>query len=590
MPLINLQTDLRSLQYGQDRKGGGSSNQPYLVNPIPDGVTFNAPDFLLRQGTLSNFTSVGNIPDINLTAGFNLTGQVGVGFNQSVDVNILKINRFNVLKTNAADLNIPVPDDAFRLSSFFFDTRSPKGFLFTTKQLLLEQQNAPVYGLPNRIYNPGNTISQAAVLPLGYHLNKKGLNPFTPGYFAEGANSDGYYKATLSVERAADTEGIYNRLALLYKIKQTNTANDLEKITGASFYYINTTNGSLLFTYPGGPNSPLPILGKTNIRMPGMGGFGDPRERTNNTTVLLDAINISKNFGNTSSIAPPVVEPLQNLGTTLLLSIDRAYNPKISTVFGTSASESAFFNREYTYQTSVTNYTSPRISPNQSVNSDVLNATKVLVNSSSAPDAVEQIQILQNSDLVKFFFEIIDNNNTSNAFGAGDNYLFFRAYVNSINDSFSPEWNSYKYVGRAENFYKYGGFSREIQLSFSVYAHSRAEMLPIYQKLNYLVGTTAPNYSSIGLMRGVFLKLTVGDYFRSMPGIVKSITLKPSFDAGWDINRDEDGVPFKAEEDVINFVGQLPKMIDIDLSFTPIHNITPEYQQPFIRNDLNYFP
>jgi len=38
MPLIDLQTDLKSLKYGQDRPGGGFSGQPFIVTN-PNGAT-----------------------------------------------------------------------------------------------------------------------------------------------------------------------------------------------------------------------------------------------------------------------------------------------------------------------------------------------------------------------------------------------------------------------------------------------------------------------------------------------------------------------------------------------------------------------
>jgi hypothetical protein len=36
MGLINLYTDLKSLKFGKDRIGGGSSSQPYIQTPIPE--------------------------------------------------------------------------------------------------------------------------------------------------------------------------------------------------------------------------------------------------------------------------------------------------------------------------------------------------------------------------------------------------------------------------------------------------------------------------------------------------------------------------------------------------------------------------
>ncbi len=57
MPLIDLKTDLKSLTYGTDRPGGGSSKEPFITEPIPEGeeTTQGArEDFLLRQGAIRN--------------------------------------------------------------------------------------------------------------------------------------------------------------------------------------------------------------------------------------------------------------------------------------------------------------------------------------------------------------------------------------------------------------------------------------------------------------------------------------------------------------------------------------------------------
>ena len=56
MPLVNLTTNLKSLRYGKDVVGGGSSNQPYVTSKIPNSLDdvgrTGGPDFLLRGGTL----------------------------------------------------------------------------------------------------------------------------------------------------------------------------------------------------------------------------------------------------------------------------------------------------------------------------------------------------------------------------------------------------------------------------------------------------------------------------------------------------------------------------------------------------------
>jgi len=56
MPLLDLRTNLKSLRYGKDRVGGGSSNQPYIQRDLPDSLSevgrTGGPDFLLRGGAL----------------------------------------------------------------------------------------------------------------------------------------------------------------------------------------------------------------------------------------------------------------------------------------------------------------------------------------------------------------------------------------------------------------------------------------------------------------------------------------------------------------------------------------------------------
>jgi hypothetical protein len=522
MGLVNLKTNLKSLKYGNDRPGGGSSNQPYIVTPIPDGLTYNGPDFLLRQGALQ------------------------------------------------ASL-----DDVSRLTKWFSDPLSVNGLLFTAKQELLERQNIPVPGTPNRIYLPTSTISQAGLNAVGGHLNKQGLDPFEPGYASGGRR--GYYFSTLNQTLS---DGLENRLTIAHTAKIAN--QPLGGLTINPFGITGPNDSANLLSYDGGPNAPLG-LGTTNIKLAG-NGAGLPRDRTNTYNVIsqnnsnnvyaYDSELIYKqdsnptDFGTTKVISQP-----QNRSTTLSNIVDYRAVINASSNAYLPATNYSEFNRETTYKTSTTFY---RINnsdlltdPNGSVSVDAINAT--------APISNPQ-EDLSDSDLIKFFFEVIDPKSST----PNSDYLFFRAYLNNMGDGFKAEWTPYKYVGRAENFYRYGGFTRDVSLSFTIYAHSREEMIPLYQKLNCLVGTTAPRYADNGYMLGNFIKLTVGTYFNSVPGIINNISLKPSFEAGWDINRNSRGLPLKYEDGVdayknTGYVGQVPRMIEVDLTFTPIHSFTPEY-------------
>jgi hypothetical protein len=296
--------------------------------------------------------------------------------------------------------------------------------------------------------------------------------------------------------------------------------------------------------------------------------------------------NLSQNIPTIQSFKEAAI--VSNVGTTTLSALNPYYNIKIiSDPQNPNESEETYpppypniatFNRETTYKASQTQfYTDRSRLNNDTINSDELQLQRVLTK--------DEANDYKDTDLIRFFFEI---NNNDAVTDEKNFWLFFRAYLNEFGDDYKAEWDSYKYVGRAENFYKYTGFSRTISLSFTVYAHSRAEMKPIYQKLNYLAGVTAPNYSEAGYMRGNFVNITVGNYLNSVPCIIESVGLKPSFDAGWDINRDDEGkiitpTTLTNEDDV----GQLPRMIDVSLSIIPVHAFTPRFHAQFINTPAN---
>jgi len=521
MKLVELKTNLKSLKYGSDRPGGGSSNQPYIVTPIPNDLTPNSPDFLLRQGAL---------------------------------------------QASLTDLD--------RLTKFFTDNSSPRGVLFTTKQVALERQNPAIPGGLTRIYLPTSTLSQVLLSPEGFHLNKQGIDPFQLGY-AQGGTS-GYFNYTLN----KDVVDNVSRLSLLFDNK-ISSKGGLESRTSQERAFHISRDSEYSLSYDGGPDS-IGGIGRTRIRLAGNGSYTF-RDRTN--TYKLDSLNVTEhddilyNQNNVYTYDNDLLkendsfaDKVNKSGFTDFRAIINAVNPNAN------LPETSYttFNRETTYGTAKTEY---RVqdrkklqNPNGSINSDEINKLPVITDSNEASNWA-------NKDLISFYIQLLNPAISSTSTIQSD-YLFFRAYINDLGDNYKAEWSNYKYIGRAENFYKYNGFGRDVSLGFTIYAHSRAEMIPLYEKLNRLVGVTAPTYSSKGFMMGNIIKLTVGNYFNNMPGILNSINLKPSFEAGWDINRDKEGNILTENE----YIGQLPRMIDVTMTFTPIHYFAPQYNSQFIND------
>tara|TARA_R110001592_G_scaffold9440_4_gene50191 strand:- start:14 stop:2896 length:2883 start_codon:yes stop_codon:yes gene_type:complete len=177
-------------------------------------------------------------------------------------------------------------------------------------------------------------------------------------------------------------------------------------------------------------------------------------------------------------------------------------------------------------------------------------------------------------DLVRFRFEAIQTDNPS-----ASDVMVFRAFLDNFGDNFSSQWNAFKYNGRGEEFFTYGGFKRSFKFNFKVAAQSREEMKPLYRKLNYLVSNLAPDYANNGRMRAPYIKLCVGAYMDRTPGFLTSMNISWKKDYPWEIAIDS------PEGGVDTSMHVLPHVLDVSCGFTPIHDFVPRKsveESPFI--------
>jgi len=165
-------------------------------------------------------------------------------------------------------------------------------------------------------------------------------------------------------------------------------------------------------------------------------------------------------------------------------------------------------------------------------------------------------------DLIKFRFEVITPEKNT--------MLYFRAFLDSFDDSYNADWSKNSYLGRGEAFYTYGGFDRSINLGFKIAAATRHEMQPLYQKMVFLASSTAPTYSA-NFMRGTLVNLTVGDYVYNMPGFIEQINYTWQTDYPWEIAMSK---PEGLGQD--DDMQELPHVLDCIVNFRPIHRFTPQ--------------
>ena len=203
---------------------------------------------------------------------------------------------------------------------------------------------------------------------------------------------------------------------------------------------------------------------------------------------------------------------------------------------------------------------------------DKINALPIYQSSSPTTDTIK-------NDLVKFRIGVISNKNPDIK-----TYIHFRAFIDSMSDNFTAEWQDQAYMGRGEKFYKYQGFDRQISLSWTVAAQSKQELIPMHQKLNYLASVCAPDYSPEGYMGGNLISLTIGGWCYEQVGIMKGLNLEIPTESPWEIALPDEGNKAFAQDgsSILSdpSVKELPMIIRVTgFNFIPIHNFVPRVQK-----------
>lgn len=482
MPLIDLQSNLKNLRFGNDRPGYGSSGLPYIQTIMPDTPN-----------------PTGN------TLPIYRAGQTG-GLDFPIRGGQLEFN----LGTQSFTVSSKI--DRSRIRKFFED--APRGTTFIQKQVGLQLSNPKIetgntlFGIPQgipypglientRVYNLGaNTLAQVGVSGTGLHAIRHGLVPFN--YFEK------YYYDIVNNQNVTDQKAS-NRLYNLMLLKMTTGDPFVNPVNVPDINLVNTLgislNRNMIFQYLGGPGSVYGI-GTTTIPR-----VVDTTKLRSATAMNYDLLMQQKtNFNN----GKPVLQDFRN---------------QLNTQAGT-----VIFPNTWTNQQNV-DY---RFFVNKKDRMNLL--FPFLFRNDQAPwevtDTKEDTQ-----DLIKFVFEAISNDAPTYSTA-----IFFRAFLTAgINDNNSAQLNAFKYIGRGENFYTYQGFDRTIGFSFRVAAQSREELRPLYNKLNMLMSQVYPDYSpKQGIMRAPLIRITIGDYLYRVPGFIESINFTVDNNTPWEINLEND--------------------------------------------------
>ncbi len=517
-PLAALTTQYKDKSFGSDQKLNGYSGLPYIK--------------------------------------FNYDGTAIIGDTK------IKTDNTSLVDFPIRGGNYPSREIDFeRIKAFM---KSDKGELFVKKQKILQFMNPktetglagagvvsvsdslnPTIAENTRTYSSENTLGQVAFQGTGTHVSRIG-SPYINA-------NDEFYGTVVGMQNVSNN-ALTNRLEILRRLKILNVRSTFKTSLETAQYYLYSKklgislNKDLIYNYPGGPNA-SDKFGSTLVRR-AVDTTVQPQIVLSDKSITYDRAMTYDKLHKTSLERAEKKEDVDfRAGTEYYKGVVPSTSGSV--VWTSNQTFQKKFN-EVTPNAKRTNYTI-------TISKDKLNALEKIVNNDTNYNPYTDEK--NPKDFIKFGFECMSNEDAGKS-----TVLLFRAFLsNGFTDNNTAQLTPFRYFGRGEEFFTYGGFSRSIQFSFKIVAKSRAELKPLYQKLNTLISQVYPDYSAKVVMRAPLIKLTIGDYLYRVPGLIDNITVTADNATPWEINLENS-----------TDVEQLPHVVDVQVSFKPIHSILPK--------------
>jgi hypothetical protein len=126
----------------------------------------------------------------------------------------------------------------------------------------------------------------------------------------------------------------------------------------------------------------------------------------------------------------------------------------------------------------------------------------------------------------------------------GDAHVQFRAFITGLQQSASPQYKTYQYIGRIEKFISYSTVERQVSFKLGIIAFSKDELDIVWKRINYMTGLIYPYGYNKGILQPNIVRMTIGNIYKDQPCYITSLnTSFNELSESWDIDRE---VPISA--------------------------------------------
>jgi hypothetical protein len=597
--LQNGDTQLKSLKFGNDRPDGGSSKQPYIQTPIDkdpkDPILYK--DFILRGG-ISAFTSAAT--DVSRLTKYFTDFKSADGILFTAKQNLLSRVSPETETSDKINGGIYTPLSTLAQAGVgFTGTHLNKQGLDSTS--LFPSFNIKDYG--PTIYNKNqlgsestqNRLVQYLYLKQNQEDNSSDIHSYTGGpgsalgigktnikFATDGGGAplrtgiNGTYKNPIFTKKPRETQyhideilgmGIDREFGVSFTYASTVSEDPeifINELLGEGFQFQYDLKSQLPQDVGYSVYQPGTLTEISNLKSYLTSSFDT---RTRNEPLITFTNPITDKFSNLKK--PVIYQSPQSTSYLAVNDIDVILDKYNSTV---TTKQNGYLGNQPHNPPGSRNLkgdfrkTSRK---NRGFNDPILSYDKITDSSNYLSNTVDKIyytsattrtstKINSSTDLIEFKINIVNPSSPTN-----EKSLIFRAYIDNFSDSYGADWSAQNYMGRAESFYKYKSFSRDISLGFTVVADSEKNLETMYRQLNTLAASIAPTYTPAGYMAGNLHRITMGNYIKGQYGVVTGFTYDITEESPWGIERGN----------------QLPYYIKVTgFNLKVIHNFRPESQ------------
>lgn len=136
--------------------------------------------------------------------------------------------------------------------------------------------------------------------------------------------------------------------------------------------------------------------------------------------------------------------------------------------------------------------------------------------------------------------------------------IIFSAYINNFRISSESSWKPIEYIGRSENLYVYNKFSRTASFNLQIPCFNPVQLREKHRALGALESSLAGKYEN-GKLGGILTQLYLGNYIKGEACILKSVNYSIPDESSWDLDE------------------KLAHYVNVNIEVTLIHNTLPTF-------------